>query len=216
MVVKKMRSASGLFNSRWTVMTWTCNVILLHVVLITIAKEMSFSGASAFLFHANKIHHPLPLQNHHRLRVPNIDTNMNTSPNTHTNSRTTESTDRGRGRGRGRGRKSSVALSMDFGKFFNDAFSFNFGDNGDGDGEKGNKKNNNNNKKNVSFGSAAMNMGMGMGMGTNATTSGMSLSSTSTSMGILGEDYTTEDEDEYGYLGCSNIFKIKGTSCYVT
>ena len=212
MVVKKMRSAS--------MMTWACNVVLLHIILITIAKEMSFTGASAFLFHANKIHHPLLLQNHHRLRVPNIDTHMNTSPNMHTNSRTIESTDRGRGRGRSRSRKSSVALSMDFGKFFNDAFSFNFGDNGDGDGEKGNKNNNSNNKKNVSFGSAAMNMGMGMG--TNATTSGMALSSTSTStststsMGSLGEDYTTEDEDEYGYLGCSNIFKIKGTSCYVT
>merc|ERR1719223_1501296 len=44
-------------------------------------------------------------------------------------------------------------------------------------------------------------------MGMNSTTS----SGTSAAMSVIapGEDYITADEDEYGYLGCSNIFKIK-------
>ncbi len=32
----------------------------------------------------------------------------------------------------------------------------------------------------------------------------------STSTGLIQGDYMTEDEEEYGYLGCSNIFKIPG------
>jgi hypothetical protein len=57
----------------------------------------------------------------------------------------------------------SIALSMDFGKFINDAF--NFGDNN--------------------------------------------------STGMLQQDYITDDEEEYGYIGCSNIFKIKVKSLKV-
>lgn len=55
----------------------------------------------------------------------------------------------------------SLALSMDFGKFFSDAF----------------------------------NMTRGNGPPLNEE----------------NEDYITDDEEEYGYLGCENIFKIKGT-----
>lgn len=59
-------------------------------------------------------------------------------------------------------RKDSTALSMDFGKFLNDAFSM-------GDNDDKEKK----------------------------------------SLQSFDDDH--DEEEEYGYLGCTNIFKIKGT-----